>query len=183
MKNIVLILSFSITLTVFGQAYPDSGFTNKAEAKNLVVNGMKEGKWIEYKNEDWKSTKDTNSSNYELIVYKADKPYGITRGYAKSKLFYETPYIDGKANGLQKIFYEDGKVKVVFPCSEGKHNGLAKQYYESGKLEGEVLYTNGTINGEVKWYYENGKLQSEITYTNGVKGATRNYDTNGNEIK
>src|ERR1700728_4756526 len=50
MKRIILILSLFSSLTVFGQQpeYPDSGFTNKAEARNLIMNGKEEGKWCEY---------------------------------------------------------------------------------------------------------------------------------------
>jgi hypothetical protein len=42
---LILILSLSFTISAIGQQ--DSGFTNKAEAKNEMVNGMKEGKWVE----------------------------------------------------------------------------------------------------------------------------------------
>ena len=43
---LALILSLSFSLAVFAQA--DSGFTNKAEATNQMVNGLKEGKWLQY---------------------------------------------------------------------------------------------------------------------------------------
>jgi len=44
----ILILFFCFALAAIGQSdYPDSGFTNKLEAKNQLVNGLKEGKWVE----------------------------------------------------------------------------------------------------------------------------------------
>jgi hypothetical protein len=43
-----LILIVAVLFSIAGFAQQDSGFTNKAEAKNLIVNGLKEGKWIEY---------------------------------------------------------------------------------------------------------------------------------------
>jgi len=46
----IILISVLTTLNALGQQpeYPDSGFTNKAEAKNLIVHGRKEGKWIAY---------------------------------------------------------------------------------------------------------------------------------------
>lgn len=51
---LTLILSLLFTLNALGQQpeYPDSGFTNKKEAKNLMVNSKKEGKWLEYLEEE-----------------------------------------------------------------------------------------------------------------------------------
>ena len=49
MKLLIGIVLLAFTLTAFGQQeWADSSFTNKAEAKNLMVNGLKDGKWIEY---------------------------------------------------------------------------------------------------------------------------------------
>ena len=49
---LIVILSLSFAGTAFGQLtpmeYPDSGFTNKAEAKNEMKDSLKEGKWVEY---------------------------------------------------------------------------------------------------------------------------------------
>src|ERR1700749_3333052 len=79
----ILFLLFSIV--AFGQQpeYPDSGFTNKTEAKNLTINGLKEGKWIEYVDFQDSVLLDQNLSPnyYRLIVYKYGKPLGISRAY------------------------------------------------------------------------------------------------------
>ena len=69
MKHFLIILiSISFTLTAFGQPeYPDSGFTDRTEAKNLMANGLKEGKWVEYWDDSNDTiTKDTNASMYIL---------------------------------------------------------------------------------------------------------------------
>jgi antitoxin component YwqK of YwqJK toxin-antitoxin module len=186
----------------------DSGFTNKTEAKNLTVKGLKEGKWIEYRDSSYVTTKDTSAPYYLLTVYKADLPLGIERGFYKSgKLFCENPYIDGKLNGTVKRYFENGNTESEAPCvndksngvlkfylengklsSEisavnGKLNGLWKSYYESGALRAETPYSNDTINGAMKGYYEDGKLKSTTVFKNGVAGEKKNYDENGNEIK
>jgi antitoxin component YwqK of YwqJK toxin-antitoxin module len=60
---------------------------------------------------------------------------------------------------------------------------VSKAYYSNGVLKWEVPFTNGKIDGVKREYYENGKIKTETIFTNGVKGATKNYDENGNEIK
>jgi antitoxin component YwqK of YwqJK toxin-antitoxin module len=206
MKPFLIILISLYTLTAFGQQpeYPDSGFTNKAEAKNMTVNGKKEGKWVEY----YDTIHPNVSPSYWLVVYKAGNPYGIVRYFRSSgKLSGEAPYVNGEINGIEKVYFEDGKVMKEIPYVNGKENGLMKmynangtlgfeanaingrecgiekEYYPSGKLSQEKPVINDTINGVWKEYYESGKLKSETIYTNGVAGPTKNYDTNGIEIK
>jgi hypothetical protein len=47
---LIILISLLTTLTAIGQSgvADSNGFTNRNEAKNLTVNGLKEGKWIEY---------------------------------------------------------------------------------------------------------------------------------------
>lgn len=156
---LILLLFFAIS--AIGQIdYPDSGFTNKTEAKNLMVNGFKEGKWVEYFMADGVCyPTDTNADLYNLTVYKRGERFGVLRTYYKNgKLGAETPYVNNEINGL------------------------AKEYYENGKLRSVVSFLNDKIN-EIKEFYENGKLKSETVYSNGLMGLTKNYDENGNEIK
>jgi antitoxin component YwqK of YwqJK toxin-antitoxin module len=185
MRNILIILSLCLTLSAFGQTYPDSGFTNKAEAKNLMKHGKKEGKWMEYCNNDGEVT--TNYSYYySLRIYRAGKPYGLVRVYDNDngKLYRELPYdVHGKENGVEKQYYESGKIEYERPYVNGKRNGMVKKYYESGKLEMENQYADDKIIGSVKFYYESGKLKSEVKYTDDIEGETKNYDETGKEIK
>ncbi len=146
----ILFFLTTYSLSLFAQALPDSaGFTNKAEAKNLMVNGLKEGKWCEY----------LGYPHYRLTIYKEGAPYGIVRAYNKSDtLHYEIPYQNGKRNGIAKYYYEYGShsLKYSLPYSDDKINGIAKVYYTNGKLKSETTYINGT-KGATKSYDENGK--------------------------
>jgi antitoxin component YwqK of YwqJK toxin-antitoxin module len=176
MKPVFLILYFSFTLTAIGQTVPDnepkgtfhiamacddSGFTNKAEAKNLKVNGLKEGKWIEYFNSERKNIdNNVGAVYYCLAMYNAGKPCG-----------------------LQRYYQMNGILREITPMNNGKRNGIVKDYYENGKILGTFPFKDGKIEGVVKTYYENGKLKSEETNINDSVVATRSYDKNGNEIK
>ncbi len=157
MKKLILILFLCAACSNMS----DQGFTDKSEAKNEMVNGKKEGKWVEYFDKIGFITYDTNKAVcYSLTIYKTGIPFGIVRKYWESGILQdETPFVNGKENGIQK------------------------SYYENGKLLSEVPYTNGNANGVSKLYYENGKVEGEITYTNGRPILKKDYDESGNEIK
>jgi antitoxin component YwqK of YwqJK toxin-antitoxin module len=161
-RLLIFTLSLSCTLSALGQNPTDSiGFTNKAEAKNLTIDGKKEGKWISYEDDKFNSTADTNAPYYALVVYKTGHQIGTIRKY-----------------------YKSGKLCTVNPCTvDGIKNGMSKAYYENGKLEGEVPYTNDKKNGVMKIYYENGKLKSESTFVNDKLVKVKNYGEKGKEIK
>lgn len=212
LKLLLIFSLFIFHFSLIGQSLPDSGFTNKAEAKNVMVNGMKEGKWMEYMEDEIDAglmvTADTNAPYYKLSEYKSDKPNGKVRIYYKSgKLEEETPYINGKINGMEIQYYESGKIAFETPflngkengvnkCysengnvyiertySKGKLNGINKEYYESGKLKSETPFSNDKANGIARWYYEDGKIQREYHFKNNNDKEMINYDGNGKEIK
>jgi antitoxin component YwqK of YwqJK toxin-antitoxin module len=211
MKPLLTILVFLFTaIAALGQQdYPDSGFTNKAEAKNLMVHEKKEGKWVEYFLEDGICIPtDTSAPYYALTIYKDGKRSGILRRYYKNgKLLAETWYIDDMRNGVEKAYYESGKleeettfmndlrngvckmyyengnIQSATPYSENKMNGMEKEYYENGNLKSEDPFSDGVPNGILKEYYESGKLKYEMIFNKGRLGATKNYDQTGNEIK
>ncbi len=180
---LILILSF-FTVTAFAQEYPDSGFTNKAEAKNLMVNGLKEGKWVWYYDSEMNIIKDTNaypsSFRYVLAVFKNDLPFGIWRWYEKGSLITLIPYTNGKMNGVVK-YYGGGKLyDSEKPFSNGLANGIAKIYYDNGQIKNETPHVNDTIEGGEKEYYESGKLKQETPYSKGKKnGVGKEYYENG----
>ena len=142
----------------------DSGFTNKKEAKNLIVNGIKAGKWLEYIDDSNKVTTDTNAPYYILSIYKDSNRYGKIHEYYKSgKLFIELPTdTDGYINGMAKEYYESGVLKEEAPYIDDIKTGMEKEYYPSGKLKRETPYdTSGIVNGIERIYYENGVIQGE----------------------
>lgn len=99
-----------------------NGFTNKAQAGNQFKNGLKEGKWAEYKNITGKPMADSNGASWTyLIVYKGGKKEGIVREYNWSGiLITETPYVDGKRNGIKKEYYSSGKLYSLTSYEGGK---------------------------------------------------------------
>jgi antitoxin component YwqK of YwqJK toxin-antitoxin module len=161
----------------------DSGFTNRAAAKNLMVNGLKQGKWVEYYNYSpygLKPTTDTGAPVYYLTIYNSGKQWGMVRGYKKNgTIICESPYSNGKLNGISKHFLDNGKIGMEGNYINDTAVGLHRFYYNSGKLKSEITFVNGTPNGISKSYYESGALQCEAVEKNGKWESCKMYYENG----
>ncbi|HXP49888.1 MAG TPA: hypothetical protein VN922_08045 [Bacteroidia bacterium] len=168
---LIIFISLSFALTAFGQQpeYPDSGFTNKAEAKNLTINGLKEGKWVDYLKGDGENI---YKGSYRLMVYKEGQPYGIMRQYYYgNNLYLEVPFTNGEWNGVVKEYDWHGKLKSETTYNNGVIYGTTKLYEYVGKGKSE--------NVTVKEYDRNGNLLSETTYNNGKVISTKEYNEKG----
>jgi len=168
MKPLILILSIFCTLSAFGQQpeYPDSGFTNKAEAKNVKIHGKKEGKWIEYQIVNSINKKGKDTVKYMLIVYKHGDIIGMVRQYYKNgKLKQETPFINGKKDGIGKEYYPNGILMSVAHFTNDTVDGVEKTYNKDGILQEETPFKNGKMNGADISYNPDGKtIGFEIIY-------------------
>lgn len=199
-----MLFIFLVKVSSAQKALPyDSCFTNKREAKNLMINGLKEGKWLIYQDSNANVISDTNAPYYVLIVFRAGIPV-VGRGYTRrGSVNFEVPILNGMDNGLGKWYYDDGKFKaeVIFknskkngveknyyesgvlesetPYKNDKQNGVEKDYYESGQLKGTYPFKNDEENGVEKEYWENGKLKSKTTFKNGESTETMNWDKDG----
>src|ERR1700722_3710608 len=98
----------------------DSGYTNKEEATNQMLAGLKQGKWIEYKDKAFNPTTDINAPFYTLKIYRDGTPVGKVRIYAKNgKLRSEMFFAHGVMNGYAKEYDDNGRLKIVLPYIDG----------------------------------------------------------------
>jgi antitoxin component YwqK of YwqJK toxin-antitoxin module len=168
MKPLLIIILFFFSLTDFGQKTPiDSGFTDSTEARNLYVNGLKDGKWVEY---DYDNELYTNGPTaYVLTIYKNGKPEGVVNRYSMHSdhsLIARTIYKNGEKNGTEKAYYYSGKLSLEGNYINGKLDGDYKSYnLLDGELEMELKYLNGRVLMK-KVYYHNGsgKVSYEEQY-------------------
>jgi len=99
--------------------------------------------------------------------YKDGKVEGIRREYYESgKLKDETPYLNGKLEGIEKRYYQNGKLLFEIPYKDDKQEGIEKRYYESGKLRSETPYKNDKREGYHQQYTEKGQLWAKVLYKN-----------------
>ena len=161
-------------LTISSTAEDSLGFTNKAEAKNLRVNGLKEGKWFEYL-DSIQTESDTGNTTEES---------GTTQTNDTNAPYYSfTIYRNNVENGTERVYHKSGKLRATFHYKNGLADGTNKVYYENGVLAAEYPFRNDTAIDVHKEFYKNGKLKSQTSYyTDGQIGITKHYDENGNEI-
>ena len=82
---------------------------------------------------------------------------------------------------VERSYHSNGNLWEETPYKNGKLNGMSKWYYENGNLDAEISYKNDKLHGIGKWYYENGNIKLEITYKDSKQeGVMKMYDTSGN---
>jgi antitoxin component YwqK of YwqJK toxin-antitoxin module len=199
---LIVILSLSFSISVIGQnshLYQHWVGQNKDrggcfpnfDAKNLTINGLKEGKWIEIIE---------NNTVVRCIEYKAGKPDGIVSDYGLGSdtctLSDEIPYTDGKINGIRKDYDCEGLHKET-PYLDDKINGIVKEYFDTvveyldkhnfhnlihhryKTIKQESSYINNKLDGLTKKYSENETLEEEDYYVRGNLKDEKDYDENG----
>jgi antitoxin component YwqK of YwqJK toxin-antitoxin module len=105
--------------------------------------------------------------------------YGLHRNWDENgKLTYECEFIDGKRNGIQKI-YTDGQIRFYTEYEDDKMNGVSKSWLR-GNLFSEENYKNDVLDGFYKIYetresdysvHKIGDLKLICDYKNGEKNG------------
>ncbi len=152
--------------------YSDSG---KLSQEFPVVNGMANGLCRTYYD---------SGAVFEEFTMVNDELHGVMKTFYRNETlrlensiknepyylklaYWETPYENGKKQGIEKGYFEDGV--LVY---EGKwDNGqivLEKTYHENGSLAVETPFSDREFNGVVKFYYPSGKLFQEIPFVDGM---------------
>ena len=86
-------------------------------------------------------------------------------------------------NGLYKIYYPNGVIRMEIESKNGLPNGAGKFYGEDGILVNSATFKDGVIDGILYNYFPDGQVHNEITYVNGVlEGVQKTYDENGELI-
>jgi antitoxin component YwqK of YwqJK toxin-antitoxin module len=96
-----------------------------------------------------------------------NKPNPSTQNEVKQSFFsngnleYEVEYVNGKLDGVSKVWLEDGTLYSISKYSNNQPHGIWKKFHPNGKLMFEVNYEYGQKHGVERWHYENGNLKSE----------------------
>ena len=86
-------------------------------------------------------------------------------------------------DGIYKVYYPDGEVKMEVQSKNGKPNGEGKFYTEDGMLSFQGNFADGKPDGVFYNYYPDGQIHNEMNYKNGIKdGSQKVYDEKGNLI-
>jgi antitoxin component YwqK of YwqJK toxin-antitoxin module len=86
----------------------------------------------------------------------------------KNNKVSEGKVVNKQFSGEWKYYHEDSPaIMTLEKYVDGKLDGVRKVFYKSGKIAEETTYKNGVKNGAYKSYTENGVLLEETTYKNG----------------
>lgn len=123
-----------------------------------------------YRNETLRLENSIKDEPYYLMLAYWETPYengkkqGIEKGYCENgMLAYEGDWDHGNIV-WEKIYHENGRLAVETPFSDGEFNGLVKFYYPSGKLFHEIPFVDGKIHGE-RIIYHTDEVFSQDFYT------------------
>lgn len=83
-------------------------------------------------------------------------------------------------NGLYRVYYSDGNIKMEMQSRGGKPDGMGKFYTPEGNLSFQGNIVGGYPEGVFYNYYPDGQVHNEMNYTKGVKdGAQKVYSEDG----
>jgi antitoxin component YwqK of YwqJK toxin-antitoxin module len=81
--------------------------------------------------------------------------------------------------GLNKEYFEDGKIHREYTIRNGKCDGYYKSWYKSGQIESICKYKNGNPVDSCFDYFESGKILTVEIYRDGEKEQLIRFHENG----
>jgi antitoxin component YwqK of YwqJK toxin-antitoxin module len=89
--------------------------------------------------------------------------------FANNKLMEQRFYFNGKKNGTQLAFWENGNKKFQFTAKDDAYEGEMKEWKVDGKLIHLANYKNGQEEGTQKLWYDNGKIRANYVIIKGER--------------
>lgn len=112
---------------------------------------------------------------------KADENKVVEKKFRNGKIAQRYKLVDGKVEGDDEDFYENGKMRTLRKYKEGKIQEETN-YFDDGQMRSHILY-DGRSPTEETVYYQNGKVKSEQKFSKDEKWTTKvtykDYHDNG----
>jgi len=89
--------------------------------------------------------------------------------YPNKQLKEERFYLDGKKNGKQVAYWENGNKRFEFTAVNDAYQDELKEWSIEGKLFHLAHFKNGQEEGVQKLWYENGKIRANYVIINGKR--------------
>ena len=93
----------------------------------------------------------------------------VERSYfPNGNIEYEAEFINGKLDGLSRVWIEDGTLISESEYNNGQPHGMWKRYHNNGLAMYTMQYEYGQKHGYEIWYYKNAHVKSEQKFNNGT---------------
>lgn len=143
-----------------------------AKVTGSVLNGKKEGVWIE-------STPGTEMPK-TIVSFKNGMKNGIEIEFDRNGTIQKkSEYMNDTVNG-STITYRNGRMSGMSSYCMGVLDGLKVTCYDNGNHKEEAEYKLGKRNGVTTWFSENGNRVASYTYENGLfEGVQETFYSDG----
>lgn len=102
---------------------------------------------------------------------------------ASPKVMTTENYVEGKLDGVRKVYYPNGKIAEERGYVKGVKEGVYKKYAESGFLIEEANFKAGQYDGKTTYYDSKGKVTIKGQFKNGKKNGVWTYYENNKVVK
>lgn len=92
-------------------------------------------------------------------------------------------YINGKLEGIKKVFYKSEAIAEETSYKNGIKNGPYKNYAENGIVLEETIYKNGQYEGQAVFRNAENVIVGKGLFKNGKKTGIWEFTTNGKTTK
>ncbi len=129
--------------------------------------------------------KTLNGDLIEEAVYVNGKMEGVQKIYERNRLYSVSHFKNGQYQGKYETYYPSGQINVEGDYVDNVMHGKWKVYYQTGQIKEVVTFANNEENGPFVEFYPNGNVKAEGEYLNGDNehGMLYLYDINGILIK
>lgn len=168
----MLFLAFSCKNEKSSEFYSISipkNYTLKSSKQEIIKNDVlyiDEKKYSGYIYEMFPNSKDT----LFIESYFNGKLSGVLKKwYTVNQLKEERFYFEGKKNGKQIAYWENGNKKFEFTAKDDAYEGELKEWSFDGKLSHLGNFVKGQEEGIQKLWYDTGKIRANYVIKNGKR--------------
>ena len=111
------------------------------------------------------------------------KPFSgyLTEYYEDRSLRSQTPYVEGKRNGNEYLYYQNGQLNEQRIYRAGYKIGIHQGWWEKGQSRFVYQFDDyGNYHGNCKEWFRDGNLFRDFNYINGQEsGQQKMYNADG----
>ena len=100
------------------------------------IDGVRQGSYVEL---------DNRGQLLTSAYYHDDELHGHWKQYLRTKVKEERVYVNGKLEGMVKIYYNNGNIMEEGSYANGIRDGLSRWYDEEGNVSIEYEYNAGEL--------------------------------------
>ena len=111
-----------------------------------------------------------SSDSFFTTEYKKGMLDGCSKKWYPNKQLMEIRYYkEGKKNGKQISYWDNGNKKFEFLANEDRYEGTLMEWTYNGKLVHLANYVHGQEEGIQKLWYDNGQIRANYVMRNGKR--------------